>query len=160
VLVEDARAEAHAEARRRGDGWVLIWVPERDACVICTRLAGEHVQPGGAFNLALSFGVNAPTQWHDTEDATTLTGPPRHPFCRCELHVIHVSGLARERDALQREARRSIAKGWALPSEGTSVRVRAAQRLISSGPKLPKTVVAETARRLKKPATFVRTVPS
>lgn len=160
VLVEDARTAAHAEARRRGDGWVLIWVPERDACVICTRLAGEHVQPGGAFNLALTYGAHNPTPWHDTEDADTLTGPPRHPFCRCELHVIHVSGLSSARDALQREARRSIAKGWALPSEGGSVRVKAAKRLLARGPGLPKTVVAETARRLKKPATFVRSVPS
>lgn len=62
--------------------------------------------------------------------------------------------------ALRREAERSVLKGWALPSEPDSVRVRAADRLIArinsrngfspSGWKVPKSVKTQTEKRLDK----------
>lgn len=173
-LVEDVRTavsgdlvlthteEMHDEARRRGGDWVLVWVAERDACVRCLAYQGWHVLPGSKFPGGLTFGP----LWRSVVDRPPLLGPGwldgdgSHPNCRCELQLIRLRDLAPTADALKREARRSVAKGWARPTEGASVRVVAAQRLLAGAANLPKSVVDETRRRLKRPGSFRRGVPS
>lgn len=161
-LVLTHTEEQHAEARRRGGDWVLIWVAERDACVRCLAYAGEHVIPGAKFEGGRTFGP----RWPSVIGRPPLLGPGwfdgegSHPNCRCELRLIRLRDIAGPADALRREARRSIAKGWARPTEGSNVRVVAAERLLAGAANLPKSVVAETRRRLKKPGSFRRAVPS
>lgn len=161
-LVLTHTEEQHAEARRRGGDWVLIWVAERDACVRCLAYAGEHVIPGAKFEGGRTFGP----RWPSVIGRPPLLGPGwfdgegSHPNCRCELRLIRLRDIAGPADALKREARRSVAKGWARPTEGSSVRVVAAQRLLAGAANLPKSVVAETRSRLKKPSEFRRAVPS
>ena len=110
---------------------------ERDACVRCLAYAGLHVLPGAKFE-----------------------GEGSHPNCRCELRIIHLASVGPAADALKREARRSVVKGWARPTEGNNVRVVAAERLLSGAANLPKTVVAEARSRLHRPGSFRRAVPS
>jgi hypothetical protein len=173
-LVEDVRTavsgdlvlqhtlEQHEEARRRGPEWALIWVAERDACVRCLAYAGLHVLAGGKFEGGLTFGP----RWSSVIGRPPLAGPGwfegegSHPNCRCELHLIHLTDVRPAADALKREARRSVAKGWARPTEGENVRVVAAQRLLAGAANLPASVVAETRSRLRRPGTFRRGVPS
>jgi hypothetical protein len=54
---------------------------------------------------------------------------------------------------------RSVLKGWALPSESDAVRTRAAQALLNSNVIAPKSVIAETRRRLKSGQPFIQDVP-
>lgn len=158
-LVAEYADAQHAAAAARGPEWGVIWVPERDACVVCLRLAGEVVSPGQAFDQSLTFGKKA-YPFGDSADDPDLTRPPRHPHCRCELHVIHLPSAGAQRQALKREAQRSIAKGWARESEADSVRVDAAKRLLATNVKLPASVLADARRRLGHPKTFRRAVPS
>jgi hypothetical protein len=117
-----------------------VWVTERDGCVVCLSLAGQVVAPGEAFDAAATFGpYDPPPVWGDALDA-----PPRHPHCRCRLGwgtptQLVGSGYAA---GLEREARRSIVRGWSLESESPAVRLRAAERLLAQGAGLPKSVEA------------------
>jgi hypothetical protein len=161
-LVWEHTRELHDEARARGPEWGLIWVAERDACVRCLAYAGLHVLPGAKFDGGLTFGP----RWASVIGRPPLLGPGwfegegSHPWCRCELRIIHLADVAPMADALKREARRSIAKGWARPTEGNTVRVVAAERLLAGSANLPKSVIAEARSRLGKPADFRRGVPS
>jgi hypothetical protein len=161
-LVWQHTQDLHDEARRRGPDWVLLWIAERDACVRCLAYAGEHVIPGAKFEGGLTFGP----RWSSVIGRPPLLGPGwfegegSHPWCRCELRIYHRADVPPLADALKREARRSVAKGWARPSEGSSVRVVAAERLLSGAADLPKSVVAEARSRLKRPSDFRRAVPS
>jgi hypothetical protein len=161
-LVQQHTEEQHAEARRRGGDWVLIWVAERDACVRCLAYAGEHVIPGAKFEGGQTFGP----RWPSVIGRPPLLGPGwfegegSHPNCRCELKLIRRRDVEPAADALRREARRSVAKGWARPTEGQNVRVVAAQRLLAGAADLPRSVIDETRRRLKRPGEFRRAVPS
>jgi hypothetical protein len=161
-LVWQHTQDLHDEARARGGDWVLIWVAERDACVRCLAYAGEHVLPGAKFEGGLTFGP----RWASVVGRPPLAGPGwfegegSHPNCRCELRLIRRRDVEPAADALKREARRSIAKGWARPTEGNTVRVVAAERLLSGAANLPKTVVAEARSRLHRPGSFRRAVPS
>lgn len=137
-----------------GEDEVLIWQPERDACVRCLKYAGQYRSSAGAeFKAGQSFDPSAPR----TEG--TLPGPPLHPNCRCELEAIPQASAPDNAKALQREAQRSILKGWALESEGDAVRTRAAQALLNSNVIAPKSVIAETRKRLKSGEPFIRDVP-
>lgn len=161
-LVWEHTRDLHDEARARGPEWGLIWVAERDACVRCLAYAGLHVLPGAKFEGGLTFGP----RWASVIGRPPLLGPGwfegegSHPWCRCELRVIHLADVAPMADALKREARRSIVKGWARPTEGNTVRVVAAERLLVGSANLPKSVIAEARSRLGKPADFRRGVPS
>lgn len=110
----------------------VVWVSERDACVHCLGLAG-NVSTTGRFDGNTTFG-DKPLNWDG------FTGkPPRHPHCRCR-----VIAWAGQDDmvpaALQREAQRSIVRGWSLPTESYPARIRATQRLLRSGTVLPRSV--------------------
>lgn len=75
-------AAAHASllvARALGPDVRLLWVAEIGACPACHAYAGLHIRPGETFPGGLS------TDPRRTVFATPITGPPRHPWCRCAL---------------------------------------------------------------------------
>lgn len=136
---EAARA-AEVAARALGAQGV-VWVSERDACVHCTGLAGE----------AVPFGQPFPAESPFAEKQLTWQGyngrPPRHPNCRCRL--IPWDGTAETTEALRREAERSIARGWSLPTESNAQRLRALDRLLRmSGSRLPPSVLRRARQAL------------
>lgn len=135
-------------------GYGRVWVAERDGCVHCLAYAGQKVLDGGSFPLGLTF-ADKPLEW-----ATDLPDPPLHPNCRCQTIPWKPSEGEAFPDALKREARRSVAKGWRVESESEAVRLRAAENLLRRGPDLPKSVVEATRRSLKKGKFPTRRVPS
>jgi hypothetical protein len=153
--VSDTLVTQHTQKQDRecGPDEVLIFEPERNACVRCLKYAGMYRESGEEFRAGLSFDPDAP------KPKGKIPGPPIHPHCRCNLTRIPRSLAPSNSDALRREAERSILKGWALPSESNSVRTAAAKELLSSGINAPKSVIAEARKRLKSGATFTRDVP-
>ncbi|MEU8642253.1 hypothetical protein AB0C91_10080 [Streptomyces sp. NPDC048674] len=82
MAVAITSAVSHAAslvARALGDGVRLLWVAEADACDACLAYAGLHIKPGGKFQGGLSLNPQR------TVFITAITGPPRHPRCRCAL---------------------------------------------------------------------------
>ena len=140
----------------------LLWMAERDACVVCLALAGSVVAADEDFDADATFG-DKPTAWWRDDDTGPLR-PPRHPRCRCrcEPWLGHSGppGSLSLPDALKREAQRSVLRGWSLPSESESVRVRAADRLLKRGSSLPKSVRAYARRAVEKGRFPTRTVPT
>ena len=134
-----------------------VWVSERDACVNCLAYAGKIVPAGENWQEGLSWD---PKQ-NDPQPTKGGKGvrPPLHPHCRCRP-VPWDPAWAREGEvslpeAVSREAQRSIARGFSLPSESNAARIRALKELLSGNPKLPKTVL-ERARRDLKNGEFAR----
>lgn len=120
----------------------VVWVSERDACVHCIGLAGEVAR----------FGEPFPAFSPYAEKQLTWTGyngrPPRHPNCRCRL--IPWDGGDETPEALKREAERSVARGWSLPTESNAARLRALDRLLQSpNLRLPPSVVRRARRALQ-----------
>ncbi|CAO5167226.1 hypothetical protein FAIPA1_20007 [Frankia sp. AiPs1] len=144
VVVRAAADGSAAVATALGVG--RVWVAERTACVVCTAYAGLVAADGGEFPAGLTFGVRP-------ADRSPVPDPPRHPRCRCRTVPWSDAWAAPDvlpyPRALRREAERSIAKGFALDSEPTSVRVAAAERLLRSGPDLPASVRAFAARAVR-----------
>lgn len=153
--VSDALVSNHTEQMTQecGPDQVLIWEPERDACVKCLKYAGQYRSANASFPAGQSFDPKAPAP------KGTIPGPPAHPRCRCNLAVIPRAAAQANSKALQREAQRSILKGWALDSESDAVRMRAARDLLNSGAIVPKSVIDEARRRLKSGQPFIRDVP-
>lgn len=122
----------------RAMGARKLWVAERDSCVSCAAYAGLVVDVGDPFPGGLSWD---PTQRGRTEPLDT---PPLHPHCRCRAVAWKdswaVDGVPSMPDALRREARRSVARGWSLPTESGAARIRAARELLRTGAGLPKSV--------------------
>ncbi|MFM9616850.1 hypothetical protein ACKI14_02670 [Streptomyces turgidiscabies] len=80
VAVTSAAANAaRLVARALGPGVRMLWVAEPGACPACAAYAGHHIRPGGLFPGGLSLDPQR------TVFATAITGPPRHPHCRCDL---------------------------------------------------------------------------
>lgn len=130
-----------------------VWVSERDACVNCLAYAGRIVQKGEDFPGGLS--------WDPKQKDSKAKGvrPPLHPHCRCRP-VPWDPAWARDGEvslpeAVSREAQRSIARGFSLPSESNAARIRALKELLSGNPNLPKAVL-ERARRDLKNGEFAR----
>lgn len=113
-------------------GWVVVWVAERDACLVCLAYAGQTTAPGTPFPAGLTFG-DKPQADHEP-----LTSPPKHPHCRCVLQPLHPSDAA-VAEGLKREARRSVLRGWA-DEDSEKLKLRAAARLLAQGADLPKSV--------------------
>lgn len=111
---------------------------ERDACAECLAYAGQTSKTG-LFPGDLTFG-------------RAKANPPRtktcpiHPNCRCRVVVLNDATYA---EALKREAKRSILRGYALPSESPKVRLEAADRLSSKANGMPKSVNALARRAVK-----------
>lgn len=137
-----------------------VWIAERDACVHCLALSGSIVDVGEPFDLSATFGTK-PLAWEPIS-AGGLTGPPRHPNCRCRCAPW--LGQADDTtlpfpDALRREAERSILRGIKLPSESELTRLTAADRLLHtvtrtsrapSGWAVPKTVKTRAERAIRR----------
>jgi len=133
----------------------MIWRAERDACLICLAYSGVVSAPDGTYPPNLTFGKPRKTK------RIGRVKPPEHPRCRCTSTIYtprnDPGGLIAK--SLQQEARRSVVKGWGLPSESDAARRRAALNLLRHGTDLPKTVEAEARRRLRKGRRFRRPVP-
>lgn len=153
----------------------LMWVAERDACVHCLAYSGVVAAHGQPFPPDLTFGAKPITPWPDG----ILERPPLHVNCRCRVtpwighdtegartasipgwHKGQASANVSLSDALKREARRSVLKGWSLPSESNYVRLQAADRLLQRGANLPTTVEAQARRAVRTGHFKARTVPS
>lgn len=143
-------------------GEKLLWIAERDACVICLALAGEIADPmtGLGFDEFATYGpYTAPSVW---PPGLPLMRPPRHPHCRCQVCIWLGSapGMPDFPASLKREAARSILKGWSLPSESKRVRLEAARRLLADGGRgLPKTVQERAAHDVARGRFESRIVP-
>lgn len=124
-----------------------LWVTEKDACVRCTKYAGRIVKTGQNFPGGLSWDPKY------VEKNADPVRPPLHPHCRCQLVPWNPAwkreGEVSLPEAVQREAERSIARGFSLESESNASRIRALRELLDSNPKLPKTVLARAERDLK-----------
>lgn len=139
-----------AEAKRAGAN--LVWVAERDACLHCLRYSGEVVKPGEPFPEGLSYAEKP------LDPGRALKFPPLHPNCRCRVRA-YADRPAKQPaaslpdallpDALKREARRSVARGFSSYASNGQ-RLKAADRLVSAGAALPKTVVARARADIKR----------
>jgi len=123
-------------------GWVLVLVPEVDACLVCTSYAGSIVEPGGRFHAVRNF-----TDGELAEDGVTC---PVHPWCRCHVRAVARTDAESVAAPLHREAERSVLRFDALPSESDRARTEAARRLIEQGTDLAKTVVARSVAAVKR----------
>jgi hypothetical protein len=137
VAHSDGLTDAAEEAPQ---DWVFVLVPERDACLRCTSYAGSVCEPAGLFSVVRAF--------QDSVEPEVRV--PVHPWCRCQKKLVHRDDAERVADPLRREAERSVARFDALPSESDRARTEAAQRLIDQGSRLPKTVIARSAREVRK----------
>jgi hypothetical protein len=145
-------------------GQKLVWVAERDACVVCAALSGDVIDPneGEGFDEDATFDSRPPPPvW---PPGMPLMQPPRHPHCRCVAQVWEgslVPGFYAWPSRLKHEALRSVARGWSLPSESNAARLRAAHRILGSGAaaQLPKSVRAEAVRAVATGAFASRQVP-
>ena len=135
-----------------------VWVAERDACVSCAAYAGLVVDEDTDFPGGLSWD---PKQRGRSEP---LAGPPLHPHCRCRLAPWRDEwaqpGVASMPEALRREAWRSVARGWSLPTESNAARIRAARELLRTGVKLPKSVLEFADRAVRAGRFQDRTFPA
>jgi len=122
-------------------GETLVFIPERDACVHCTRYAGLRSTKTG-FPAGLTFG-SKPLK----SDSATIAHPPLHPHCRCTVEP----GITDEyADALKREAVRSILRGTKMESESEKVRIAAAKKLLDQDPVAPASVKKYANKAIKK----------
>lgn len=138
-----------------------LWVAERNACVHCLAYSGVVAPHRQHFPPDLTFGDRPITPWPDG----VLDRPPLHANCRCRItpwlgHDESRGGTTALPDALKREARRSVLKGWSLDSESESVRLAAADRLLAVGANLPASVEQQARRAVRKGAFVSRGVPS
>ncbi len=139
---------AGAELVARENGWRLLWVGERNACLKCLAYFGHVVTPGTDFPVGLTFGSRP----------STLGGvpyAPLHPNCRCRC-VVWPGGdvISKGNDmptGVAREARRTVLRGWS-DYDSLTERLKAADLLLNRGANLPKTVVARAARDVKRGA--------
>jgi len=125
-------------------GLRVVWVAERDACLVCLALSGHVADPneGIGFDEDATFGPHRPTPvW---PPGMPLMAPPRHPNCRCRLRIIRADNVL-VIEALRREAERSVARGWS-GYDSKRARLHAADRLIAHANRLPRTVQERAAR--------------
>lgn len=123
---------------------VAIWVAERDACVHCLAYQG-HKRVEGGYPAGLTFGKK-PLR------TDRVPEPPLHPFCRCTQMLVHKDEAVAIQAGLQREAKRSILRGFSLESESGAVRIDAARRLLAKNPTMPKSVKAYARSAIAKGA--------
>lgn len=128
------------------NGLRVVWVNERDACLVCLALAGHVIDPnsGDGFDEFATFSPHpAPAVW---PPGMPLMGPPRHPNCRCRLRIIAADNTMVP-EALRREAERSVARGWSAHDSRRS-RLRAADMLVRRANRLPRTVNERAAKNV------------
>ncbi len=108
-----------------------VWVAETNACVRCLKYSGRVAKPGEAFPGGLTYGKPV--------GGEPLPHPPLHRHCRCTVEPLRSRDYAA---SLRREADRSVLRGFSLESESMGVRVDAAERLLRTDVKAPKSVIA------------------
>lgn len=126
------------------NGLRVVWVAERDACLVCLALSGHVSDPnaGVGFDEDATFGPHRPTPvW---PPGMPLMAPPRHPSCRCRLRIITADNVLVP-EALRREAERSVARGWS-GYDSRRARLKAADHLISRANRLPRSVQERAAK--------------
>ncbi|MEU1787106.1 hypothetical protein ABZ553_14775 [Streptomyces sparsogenes] len=142
----------------RAIGARKLWVAERDACVRCAAYAGLTAESGDDFPGGLSWD---PRQ---RGHGDPLPAPPLHPNCRCRVVAWQDEwaepGVLPFPEALRREARRSIARGFSLPTESNAARIRAARELLRRGANLPRSVEAYAATAIAAGRFATRSVPT
>ncbi|ARX81530.1 hypothetical protein SMD44_00928 [Streptomyces alboflavus] len=135
-----------------------LWIAERDACVNCAAYSGMVVAADADFPAGLSWDPNQRGR------GKALAAPPKHPHCRCRVTAWEEGwapeGVPSFPDSLRREARRSIARGWSLPTESGAARIRAARELLRTGAGLPKSVEEFAALAVRAGRFTDRTVPT
>lgn len=150
-LVHDA-ARSGMDQVALADGWQQIAIGERNCCLRCASFQGAIAEPPGFVFHPVLLGP-----WLTAQDHLGAT-IPFHPHCRDRGRLVRAdqSRVSSPMDpgaltnVLQREARRSIVLGIALPSESQAARRRAAQNLLArrGGAGLPKTVEQRARRRI------------
>lgn len=115
----------------------VVWAAERGACLTCLALSGQVANPsiGEWFDEDATFDKRPMPVWPPD---MPLMGPPRHPHCRCRLRIIAATNTMLP-DALAREARRTVARGWS-DFASHPARLSAADRLLAVGARLPVSV--------------------
>lgn len=137
-----ASNEGLSAVNERSNDLVLIWKNERTACVHCLAYAGR---------IATSNGYPGGLTYGETPLSTErVPSPPLHPNCRCTQYVLHRDVAGPVAKALVREAKRSVLRGWSVPSESNAVRIDAAKRLLAQGSTLPKSVKDYAARAIRR----------
>lgn len=128
-------------------GMRVVWVAERNACLVCLGLSGHVIDPnsGDGFDEEATFGKrgSVPAVW---PFGMPLMSPPRHPNCRCRLRIIAADNTAVP-EALRREAERSVARGWSA-HDSRKARLGAAGRLVQRANRLPRTVNERAAKNV------------
>lgn len=134
-------------------GTLLVWRAERDACLRCLAYAGS-IRGLSGFD---------PVEIFDNKAHGTIENPPEHPNCRCQIvawNGVDSGGLGEPLPAaLAREARRTVVKGWALPTESQTARRRAADQLLTRGARLPKTVESRARSAVRSKRRFTKPAP-
>jgi hypothetical protein len=157
TTVNEAVNEATQAAAQQA-GAKKLWVAERDACVNCAAYAGLTVAADAQFPAGLSWDPNQRGR------GEAIDAPPLHPNCRCRVVAWKDSwaqpGVIAMPDAMRREARRSIARGWSLPTESGAARIRAARELLRTGAGLPKSVEEFAAAAVRAGRFQDRTFPT
>lgn len=123
----------------------VLWVAERDACLTCLALSGQVRHAGEAFDASLTFDTH-PMPLFPIGNPQPLDHPPRHPGCRCRSRLwLGGSDLP---EALQREAQRTVARGWSGYASKPA-RLSAADRLLQHPTLLPATVRHRARRAVR-----------
>jgi len=155
-----AATSVRATAARLGAE--LLWIAERDACVVCLALAGHTADPrvGDGFDEFATFGPHRPpAPWPPGQP---LLCPPRHPHCHCQV-VVWLGSAAGQPNlpaSLKHEAKRSILRGFSRPSESHTTRIAAARQLLAAGSAdMPKSVRAYAAHAVERGRFPTRDVP-
>jgi hypothetical protein len=128
--IEDAKhsiEQAKETEKARREGWVLIWVPERDACAYCRTVAGQIIRPGEKF-----------TAGKGAKERSVLF-PPAHPNCRCKQQAVQVNNQT-ELSRLQREVHRILAQAKPL-SESKSAIYTVVKKIVKPVPKPTTTTI-------------------
>lgn len=155
-----AATSVRATAARLGAE--LLWISERDACVVCLALAGHTANPrsGDGFDEFATFGPHRPpVPWPPGQP---LLCPPRHPHCHCQI-VVWLGSASGQPDlpaSLRHEAKRSVLRGFSRPSESHTIRIAAARKLLAAGSAdMPKSVRAYAAHAVERGRFPTRDVP-
>lgn len=130
----------------KASGVRLLWASERNACLKCLAYSGLAVTPPGVFPAGLTLGTGKST-------LGAIPYPPLHRYCRCRVRPYAGPDATEkgtdEASGLQREAMRTVARGWSDYASQPE-RLRAVDLLLQRGFQLPKTVLARAARDLKR----------
>lgn len=139
IEVRHGEFRGHVYNLETREGWYLSEDIVCHNCVTCAAYAGHVVDVTEDFPGGLSWDPNQRGR------TAAIATPPRHPHCRCRLAAWEDEwaepGVPSLPEVLRREAWRSIARGWSLPTESNAARVRAARELLRTGVRLPKSVL-------------------